>query len=195
LFAIALGIPSVFAQTPATPPDLLSGRFQWEAKAPWGVEHRAMLIDLIKLTTMNPLQVDAIREEPFKMFDNLYYVGAKNVCAYLMTTSDGLVLIDSLFPDTTDLLVENIRKVGFQPENIKYIFISHSHIDHFGGAGKIKEMSGARVIMSKEDWDAVEKQQSATQKGARGTAIPLVRDIVKGDGDSLKIGDQECKFN
>lgn len=197
---ILLGVTAVaasllaFAQPPAAPPDLLSGRFQWEAKAPWGVAHRQELINLIKLTTMNPMQIDAMREEPFKIFDNLYYVGAKNVCAYLMTTSGGLVLIDSLFPDTTDLLIENIHKVGFKPEDIKYIFISHSHIDHFGGAGRIKEMSGARVIMSKEDWGAVERQQSAAQKGGRPMGIPLTRDIVKGDGDKLTIGDQEFTF-
>ena len=183
-----------WAQPQAAPADPLSGRFQWEAKAPWGVAHRESLINLIKLTTMNPMQLDAIREEPFKIFDNLYYVGAKHVCAYLMTTSEGLVLMDSLFGDTTDLLTENIRKLGFNPEEIKYIFISHSHPDHFGGAGKIKEMSGARVIMSKEDWDEVERQQAAAKQSGRNLGLPLKRDIVKGDGDTLKIGGQEFKF-
>ncbi len=194
--AVLLGmVLTASGQSPQGPPsDPLSGRFQWEAKAPWGVAHRESLINLIKLTTMNPMQIEAIRQEPFKIFDNLYYVGAKHVCAYLMVTSEGLVLIDSLFGDTTDLLIENIRKVGFKPEDIKYIFISHSHPDHFGGAGRLRELSGARVIMSKEDWDEVERQQGAAAKGGRNLGLPLKRDIVKGDGETLKVGDQEFKF-
>ena len=76
---VAFAAALAWAQPPAVPADPLSGRFQWEAKAPWGVAHRESLINLIKLTTMNPMQLDAIREEPFKIFDNLYYVGAKHV--------------------------------------------------------------------------------------------------------------------
>ena len=132
--------------------------------------------------------------EPFKIFDNLYYVGIKHVSAFLMTTSEGLVLLDALLPDTADLLFENIRKLGFKPEDIKYVLVSHSHPDHFGGAGAVKELSGAHVVMSREDWENAEQQQAAAKQNGRNMGIPLTRDIVKGEGDTLKVGDQQFKF-
>ena len=54
------------------------------------------------------------RKEPFKVFDNLYFVGIKYVASWVLVTSDGLILIDSLFSDAEykDYILENIRKVG-----------------------------------------------------------------------------------
>jgi metallo-beta-lactamase class B len=167
-------------------------RFQWELQAPWGVAHRQTILDAINL--MAAPGGGSIRIEPFKLFDNLYFIGFKTVSAYIVTTSDGLVLLDTVFPTTVDALLENIRSLGLKPENIKYILVSHSHLDHFGGAGRVKELAGARIVMSAEDWKAVEEQQEAAKKGGRDLGVPLVRDIVKSEGDTLKVGDTEFKF-
>ena len=167
-------------------------RFQWELQAPWGTAHRQTIIDTIKL--MGSPDGGSIRIAPFQLFDNVYFIGFKTVSAYLVTTSDGLVLLDAGFPQTVDALVENIRSLGLKPESIKYILVSHSHIDHFGGAGRVKELTGARVVMSAEDWKAVDEQQEAAQKGGRDLGVRLVRDIVKGEGDSLQVGDTAFKF-
>src|SRR5438105_3552400 len=72
--------------------------------------------------------------EPFKMFDNMYFVGLEDNSVLVITTSDGLILIDTAVPATSDGILNNIRKVGLDPANIKYILISHEHNDHFGGA-------------------------------------------------------------
>lgn len=118
----------------------------------------------------------------------------KNVSAFLVTTSDGLVLLDATFPTTAELTLDNVRRLGFKPENMKYILVSHSHVDHYGGAGRIKELTGAHVVMSLEDWQSVEQQQAAGGQGRRGAGISLKRDIVKGEGDTLKAGDTDFKF-
>ena len=183
----------VFAQQAAGASGL-DPRLQWEAQAPWGQTHLDAIVEAGKLVRMNPTEIDVVRVEPFKMFDNLYYVGIKHVSAFLITTSEGLVLLDALLPDTTSLLFENIRKAGFRAEDIKYVLISHSHPDHFGGAGAVKEISGARVVASLEDWQNIEQQQAAAKQSGRSAGIPLTRDIVKGEGDTLKVGDQEFKF-
>ena len=75
---------------------------------------------------------------PFKVFDNLYYVGPGNVSVWLIQTTDGLVVFDSTQEPLVDHVLDSIRKVGFDPKNIRYIFLSHGHLDHFGGAGKLK---------------------------------------------------------
>src|SRR5437868_1698712 len=130
-FATAMAI----AQTePPAPPARGGGRggVDWNAKAaPWGALKNAPMT--------------AQEKSPFKIFDNVYYVGLQTVAAYLITTSDGLVLLDAAYSQTTDLILGNIRALGFDPKNIKYIIISHAHGDHFAGAGAIAQLSGAHV--------------------------------------------------
>ena len=79
-----------------------------------------------------------------QVFDNLYYVGPGYVSVWLIPTSDGLILVDSAQEPYVDHVVENIRMAGFDPADIRYILISHGHLDHYGGAGKIQALSGAR---------------------------------------------------
>src|SRR5215831_15766522 len=58
---------------------------------------------------------------PIKVFDNLYHVGPGMVSAWLVPTADGLILIDSAWEPYVDHVINNIRKAGFDPKNIKYI--------------------------------------------------------------------------
>ena len=73
------------------------------------------------------------RVEPFQIFGNLYYVGDRDACPYLIDTGDGLILIDTGYGHETQFLMENIRTLGFRVEDIKIIIHSHGHYDHFGG--------------------------------------------------------------
>ncbi len=116
---------------------------KWNAKGPWGKTERSA-----------PLE--AQQKKPFKLFDNVWYVGFQTVSAYLVSTSDGLVLIDAGYAQTVDWLVESIRAAGFDPKNVKYIFVTHSHVDHASGAARLKQLTGARVGLSAEDWGSVE---------------------------------------
>lgn len=171
----------------------LSPRFAWEAQTPWGLARSPEIAEALKLMA-TPVNMAAVTVEPFKIFDNLYYVGIKPVSSFLISTSDGLVLLDSTLPTTADLVLANIRKLGFNPQDLKYILISHSHPDHFGGAGRIKEITGAHIVMSPEDWASVEQQQEAARVGGRDIGIAFKRDVVKGEGDILKIGDNTFHF-
>lgn len=168
-------------------------RFQWELQAPWGIAHRNTILDTIRLMS-TPGDAASIHVEPLKMFDNLYFIGFKTVSAYVVTTTDGLVLLDAGFPTTVDALIGNLKTLGFKPEAIKYILVSHSHFDHFGGAGRLQKLSGARIVMSLEDWKSVAAQQQAASKSSRDLGLPLKQDIVKGDGDFLRVGNTEFKF-
>ena len=154
---------------------------RWNAKSPWGQTERSA-------------PIEAQRKDPFKVFDNVYYVGFQTVSSYLVTTSDGLVLIDSSYGETVDWLLENVRQVGFDPADIRYVFVTHSHRDHAGGASAIKEMTGARVSMSLEDWQSLE-DQNAAQQGSEGAAVLADRDVAVRDGEMISVGDATFTFH
>ena len=124
---------------------------------------------------------------PIKVFDNLYYVGPGFVSVWLVPTSDGLVLIDSAQEPYVDHVIDNIRKAGFDPRNIKFNLITHGHLDHFGGAAKIQALSGARVAMLEEDWRLLE---SGNPKLA---PVTPKRDMVIKEGDTITSGSTSLK--
>src|SRR5688572_27687793 len=61
--------------------------------------------------TYEELPNSAQKIEPFKVFDNVYYVGLDTIGSYLITTSDGLVLMDTTYADTADFILENVKKL------------------------------------------------------------------------------------
>ena len=130
---------------------------------------------------------------PFKVFDNLYYVGPGSVSVWLIPTTDGLILIDSAEEPLVDHVIDSIRKAGFDPKNIRYILLSHGHLDHFGGAAKLQALSGARVAALPEDWQLIEA--AARQPGRGGAAPPLTpkRDMVLKEGDVIRLGTTELR--
>ncbi len=131
---------------------------------------------------------------PFKVFDNLYYVGPGFVSVWLIPTSQGLILVDAAQEPYVDHVIASIRNVGFDPANIKYIVISHGHLDHFGGAARIQELSGARVVMLAEDWQLMEEAGSAPAAPNRPAVKVPKRDMVVAEGDTLRLGDTTLKF-
>src|SRR5262249_1892353 len=93
-----------------------------------------------------PPTKEAQAMKPFKIFDNVSYVGLKEYGSYLITTSQGLILIDATFDHTAPLILDNIRTLGFDPKNVKYLLITHAHGDHADGTKVIKDATGARVV-------------------------------------------------
>ena len=89
--------------------------------------------------------------EPFAVSDHAYYVGNTWVGSYLLDSGDGLILIDCGMPQTVYQIFESIRKLGFDPRDIRLILVSHAHYDHAGGAEAIRQYTGAELYLGKED--------------------------------------------
>ncbi|MDG2139940.1 MAG: MBL fold metallo-hydrolase [Gammaproteobacteria bacterium] len=131
---------------------------------------------------------EAQRVAPFKVFDNLYYVGAKWVSAWLLETDQGLILFDALYDDLTDLVIESIRELGFDPNDIRYLVVSHAHYDHIGGVRRFQEEFGAVVMMTDADWDM-------TEEPAIYREYPTpVRHLSVSDGSTLNLGRTRLRF-
>jgi len=89
--------------------------------------------------------------EPFRIFGNTYFVGTEPASSHLIDTGNGLILLDSGYQESLYLVLESIRKLGFDPHAIRYIIHSHGHIDHAAATRAIAEMVHAETFLGEED--------------------------------------------
>ena len=128
------------------------------------------------------------RVEPFQVFDNLYYVGAKWVSAWVLETDQGLILFDSLYGDLVDIAIDGIRALGMDPNDIRYVIVTHAHFDHIGGAKRMQDEFGAVVMMTEADWQMTEVEPIYQ-------AYPKPRrHLTVGNGSSLNLGRTRLSF-
>src|SRR5438067_1221092 len=59
--------------------------------------------------------------KPFRIIRNIYYVGASDVTAYLIATPKGHILIDGGFVETAPMILANVKKLGFDPHDIRIL--------------------------------------------------------------------------
>src|SRR6202049_1746092 len=122
--------------------------------------------------------------EPAKVFDNLYFVGSKIHNSWALTSSEGIILIDTLWTyNSEEEIVGGLKKLGFDPAKVKYVIISHAHPDHVGGAKLMQDRFGSRIVMGGPDWDSIEKSVNGYPGGKPK------RDIVADDGQKITLGD------
>jgi metallo-beta-lactamase class B len=125
--------------------------------------------------------------EPFEIADDLYYVGTEDLAAYLFTSDEGHILIDVPLEENVDLLLRNIRGLGFDPADIEVLLASHAHFDHVGGLARMRELTGARVVLSAADADMAAR--GGVGPAAAGPAYPAVRaDRTIGHLDTVELG-------
>ena len=130
---------------------------------------------------------ESYAREPMKVFDNLYYVGERNYSSWAVTTSAGIIIIDSIFDySVEDQVVGGLKKLGLDPATIKYVVISHAHRDHSGGAAYLQKTFGARVLMTPADWDLMGRDSDRYPHPKR--------DMEVADGQTLTLGDTTLTF-
>ena len=86
--------------------------------------------------------------KPFKIIDNLYYVGSYKECCHLVNTGDGLMLIDVGSIKNVYLIINSIYQLGFSPYDVKYILLTHRHNDHIGGVKELAGLTKAKTYIS-----------------------------------------------
>ncbi len=130
--------------------------------------------------------------EPTKIFDNVYVIGNQGTVVYVIQTSAGLLMIDSLgAAETETQLLPGFQKLGLNPADVKVIVVGHGHADHFGGAPYFQEHYGSKVYIASADWDLMENPPGRggdkTKKGSP-TVLPK-HDQVIVEGQPIVLGD------
>ncbi len=128
--------------------------------------------------------------KPFRLIGNIYYVGASDVTSYLIVTPQGNILLDSGFAETVPQIRQNIAQLGFRLEDVKILINGHAHYDHAGGLAQLKQLTGAKLMVSEADAALL----AAGGKGDFGFGDkfpypPVKADSIVTDGYELKLGD------
>jgi len=139
-----------------------------------------------------PNRADDPELTPTRVFDNLYALGRTSTVVWALTTPEGILLIDAGYPDQLEsVLLPQMRAVGLDPADVRYVLLGHGHADHFGGASYFQQR-GARVASSAADWDLIENPPPApTGAPAPAGLPPPRRDVVVADGEPIAFGGVE----
>jgi metallo-beta-lactamase class B len=125
--------------------------------------------------------------EPFRIIGNLYYVGARNIASYLLTTPEGHIMIDTGTKEMHPVITSNVQKLGFKLQDVKILLSGHAHFDHVGGHAAMKKVTGARVMALGDDAAALESGTDRSPLGDEGWEPVHVDRILK-DGDTVTLG-------
>ncbi len=128
--------------------------------------------------------------EAFRIAGNLYYVGNTYVSSHLIDTGEGLILLDTTFPQTAYLLLESIRRLGFDPDDIRYILHCHAHYDHMGGTRQIVELTGAKTALGKQDIEILQERPELSWAPEYGVEFfeAFEVDVPLTDGQTISVG-------
>jgi metallo-beta-lactamase class B len=129
---------------------------------------------------------------PHRVVGNVYYVGSKGLASYLITTSQGNILMNSSMDANVPLIRDSVEKLGFHFRDVKILLISHAHWDHCAGSARLKELTGAKYMVMDGDVPVVESGGKADfQYGNSPDNLykPAKVDRVLHDGDEVKLGD------
>lgn len=132
-------------------------------------------------------------QQPFRIFDNTYYVGTKKLSSILIDSGAGLILIDGGLPQSATLIATNIEALGFRLRDVKLILNSHVHYDHSGGIAALQRPSGATMVLSADSAQAFAQGLPISRDPQFGMgdamAFPPVGEVkIISDGDTLQLG-------
>jgi len=120
---------------------------------------------------------------PVEIFDNLIFIGTQTAGIWAVTSSEGIIVIDAGFHYQSQELVLGLLNFGLDPNDIKYVIVTHAHDDRYWGAKALQDAyPDARIAMSAADWDVVAQDTSPAEFKPR-------RDMVIEDGQQITLGD------
>ena len=128
---------------------------------------------------------------PVRIHGNSYLVGSCGISSILIIDPAGDILIDGGTEQDADIIAANVRKLGFQMTDIRYLLNSHEHFDHAGGLAKLQRMTGAQVVATfaaAQVLDSGTPAKDDPQFGVLKSFPPVHVDRIIGNGEMVRIG-------
>src|SRR5262245_36628705 len=133
-----------------TPDGICSRQYRFVSQA-----FLVLLCFLKVFTSHSPAQANDRPFPPHRIVGNVYYVGSQDLSSYLITTTNGHILINSSYEETVPLIKASVEKLKFRFQDVKILLTSHAHSDHVAGNALVKRLTGARVLVMEGDEDIV----------------------------------------
>ena len=192
-FVLSVGIPAlVHAQAPAAAPakpdspqvQALVEKAKKTAGTQWA-EEAHFFCEAPRGNSANDPVI-----APTKIFDNVYVIGNAGTVIYVVQTSNGLVMLDSLGTAQLETqLLPGFQKLGLDPANVRAVIMGHGHADHFGGSPYFQDKFGARIYISEADWNLMDNPPPGRGGQPAAPQVRPKRDQVVADGQAIVIGD------
>lgn len=170
-------------------------------RSSWPLVGAVVLAASVSVLAQNPAG-DRIRQaaydawgaptDPFRIVGNVYYVGASNIGSYLVTTTEGHVLVDTGTTEMWPRIARNVGQLGFRLADVRFIVTGHAHFDHVQGHAPLKRVTGARVAAMEPDVAALQSGRDTSPLDGDGWE-PVVVDRVLRDGDTLVLGETQIR--
>ena len=128
---------------------------------------------------------------PFRIIGNIYWVGSYDLSTYLITTPEGHILINTGVGDTAQQIRRSVEQLGFKITDTKILTSTHGHFDHVAGMAELKNMTGARLVVSEGDRELLESGGKADFRfgdtpGAQFEPVKV--DATFKDGEKIALG-------
>ena len=125
-----------------------------------------------------------------KIFDNLTIISETTDACFLLETTGGLILIDAMEPGQRflDAILKGISDIGYEPQDVKIILLTHGHGDHYGPMGDLKRITGARLYMGR-----LEEDLAVNHPIGHFPAMDAKADVYIEDGDYVQLGDTRVR--
>ena len=129
--------------------------------------------------------------KPYRVVGNIYYVGSEGLSSYLITSSEGHMLLDAgMSAEGAKLVERNIVSLGFKLADVKILLNTHAHYDHAGGLAQMKADTGAKLYASSLEKPALEAGRHFGDNENGLTPFPAVKvDRTIGEGQKIKLGE------
>jgi metallo-beta-lactamase class B len=131
--------------------------------------------------------------QPFRIAGNLYYVGTYDLACYLITTTQGHILINTGLASSASQIKANIETLGFKFSDLKILLTTQAHYDHMGAMATIKKMTGAKLMVDEKEADVVVNGGSTDYElGKYGRSFePVKADRLLLNNDTISLGDMQ----
>ena len=128
---------------------------------------------------------------PVNMFGNLYFVGTKPASTHVVDTGEGLIVFDTGYQYSLYVVIDNMYRMGLKLADVKYIFLTHGHIDHLGGAKALRDLTGAKIALGAEDREYANGKLDLSYAKELGMVFKetFEPDILLHDRDEITLGE------
>ncbi|NDJ09827.1 MAG: metallo-beta-lactamase [Acidobacteriia bacterium] len=148
--------------------------------------------DLLRTTALLVAQNNIPGNQPFpahKVVANIYYVGADDFTSYLTTTPAGHIVLNAGYAETVPIIEAGIRKLGFNPRDVKVLLNGQAHFDHVAGMAALQKVTGGKVYSSERDAPVLESGGVKDPRWGKEQTYPPVKvDHILCDGEKITLG-------